>query len=392
MQRETIIKGASLGDSSDLTLLAPLRHGFVESLESVTWRTRTQRVLAALHGGRRVAHEYSYARLLSDAVERVGVIQSVRVAVLDAQDAVLLAVSFDGPWEAYIRTLYEKVGTLLDLVFCGTQDYVTTHGHRFDEWLAWAQRVQVETAFFYGPPEFTAHDVQYHRRVHLMHSQVPLKDTPARPATAAQARLDDLRAMMPGAEDAMERLLKGPPEPPPADEPAIQRSGAFPTTVERVRTGLQSLAALYRLSDMHPPGTPDGAILHRASVGLLREFLLIDETLMKLTLGDAEIERFSRQLQWIFPPGGLPPEHLPRDLGDKYRVEGEHRANIQAGILHGHGRATHGAVVLMAFDGPAAAQAWLAWAAANVTRDSDGVVDRAVNVALTAQGDRKSVV
>jgi Dyp-type peroxidase family len=378
MQRETVIKGASLGDSSDLTLLAPLRQGFVESLESVTWRTRTQRVLASLHGGRRVAHEHSYARLLSDAVERVGVIQSVRVAVLDAQDAVLLAVSFDGPWEAYIRTLYEKVGTLLDLVFCGTQDYVTAHGHRFDEWLAWAQRVQVETPFFYGPPAFTAHDVQYHRRVHLMHAQAPA-------ATGPQARLNNLRAMMPSAEEAMERLIKGPPRP-AADEPAILRSGPFPTTVERVRTGLQSLAALYRLTDLHPPGTPDGAILHRAAVGLLREFLLIDETLMKLTLGDDEIERFRRQLAWIFPPGGLPPERVPRDLDDHFELSEAHRANIQGGIVRGRGNATHGAVVLMAFDGPEAAQAWLAWAQKAATPDSKGEVELAVNVALTAQG------
>ncbi|MEY4748946.1 MAG: hypothetical protein RIQ60_1160 [Pseudomonadota bacterium] len=379
MQRETIIKGASLGDSSDLTLLAPLRHGFVESLESVTWRTRTQRVLAALHGGRRVAHEYSYARMLSDAVERVGVIQSVRVAVLDEQDAVLLAVSFDGPWEAYIRTLYEKVGTLLDLVFCGTQDYITAHGHRFDEWLAWAKRVQVETAFFYGPPDFTAHDVQYHRRVHLMHNQCPVK-------SAAKARLNELRTMMPGAEEAMQRQLKDAPAQAPADEPQIVRSEPFATVVERVRTGLQSLAALYRLSDMHPPGTTDGAILHRAAVDLLREFLLIDETLMKLTLGADEIKRFERQLAWIFPPGGLPSARLPRDLDDSSRLEADHRANIQHGILRGHASATHGAIVLMAFDDPAAARAWLAWARDHVTADDKSDVALTVNVALTAQG------
>ena len=125
MQRDVIVKGRSLGGTSDLTLLATIKPGFVDSLESVTYKTRVKRVLETLHSARMASHEYAAARLLSDAVERVGVIHSVRVAVLEPEDKVLLAVTFDGSWESYIRVLWDKVGTLLDLIFCGTEDYVT---------------------------------------------------------------------------------------------------------------------------------------------------------------------------------------------------------------------------------------------------------------------------
>ena len=131
MQRDYIPRGRSLGGSTDLTLLAAIKPGLVESLESVSYKTRIKRVLDLLHGARTHAHEFHLARLLSDSIERVGAIQSVRVAVFEPEDKVLLSVSFDGPWDAYVRVLWDKVGTLLDLIFCGTQDYVLACGGRF---------------------------------------------------------------------------------------------------------------------------------------------------------------------------------------------------------------------------------------------------------------------
>ena len=64
MQRDLTVKGRSLGDCSDLTVLAPIKPGFVESLESVTYNTRIKRVLETLHGARMASHERHAARLL----------------------------------------------------------------------------------------------------------------------------------------------------------------------------------------------------------------------------------------------------------------------------------------------------------------------------------------
>ena len=244
MQRELIVKSASLGGNSDLTLLAPITPGLVDSLETVSHKTRIKRVLALLHAARKSAHEHAAARLISDAVERVGVIHSVRVAVLEAEDKVLLAVTFDGPWEAYIRVLWQRVGSLLDLIFCSTDGYVVAATHSFDQWLGWARRVQVETDFFYGPGASSAHDLLYLRRVQLMRQA-------ATPPTLLA--LQEQRAVMPDALIATERLVDQIER--VADDPPVEIIDTFQMARQRVRQGVQALAAFYRLVDLFPPGT-----------------------------------------------------------------------------------------------------------------------------------------
>lgn len=348
MQREIVVKGRSLGGSSDLTLLAPIKPGFVESLESVTYKTRIKRVLETLHGARMAAHEHHTARLLSDAVERVGAIHSVRVAVFEPEDKVLLAVTFDGSWESYIRVLWEKVGTLLDLIFCGTIDYVTAREHCFDEWTAWARRVQVETGFFYGPAENSARDLLYYRRVERMRTTGG-----ARPPSRGD--VDQLRAVLPDAEEAVLRTVEAPSEL-ERDDPQIRPVRAPRMVRERIRIGLEGLAALYRLTDLHRPGTPDGDVLRHAAIDLLAEFARMRDRL----LIDRELEeqkvRFERQLDWLFPVDRVPVLRKPmrQPVPDTFTVPSSVRQDVQAGVLRSYPKVTHGALVLLAFDDAAA--------------------------------------
>ena len=83
MRREVTIKTRSLAGTSDLTLLAPIKPGLVPSLESLTYKTRAKRLLRALTSLRAASHESALLRPFSDAVERVGRIHSVRVAVIE---------------------------------------------------------------------------------------------------------------------------------------------------------------------------------------------------------------------------------------------------------------------------------------------------------------------
>ena len=140
MRREITVQGASFYATSDLTIVAPIKKGFVPSLDAVTYKTRVKRVLKTLHLGRQTAHEYEFARVLSDAVERVGRIHSIRIAILEPEDKVMLAVTFDGSWESYIRVIWQKVSRSLDLIFCNTEDYVTGWDHSFEQWCVWLRR------------------------------------------------------------------------------------------------------------------------------------------------------------------------------------------------------------------------------------------------------------
>jgi hypothetical protein len=96
MRRDLLIKSGNLAGTSDFRVLASIKKGLVPSLDAVTYKTRVKRVLRTLHAGRSGAFEYELARVLSDAVERVGVIHSVGIAVLEPEDKVLLTVTYDG--------------------------------------------------------------------------------------------------------------------------------------------------------------------------------------------------------------------------------------------------------------------------------------------------------
>lgn len=360
MQRDFIPRGRSLGGSSDLTLLAPIKPGLVESLESLSYKTRIKRVLELLHGARTHAHEFHLARLLSDSIERVGAIQSVRVAVLEPENKVLLSVSFDGPWDAYVRVLWDKVGTLLDLIFCGTQDYVLASGGRFEAWREWAQRVQIETSFFYGPPDATARDVLYHRRVERMAQR------------GADDAVNHLRATQPGAESWLDGFLDGRlPQVP--DEPALKlpRNASVKLQFELTKGGLRGLAALYRLTDLHRPGTPDGEVLRRASIDLLREFVRLWEGgQIKEVIDEMRATRFARQIDWLFPDGRAA-LLLPRRPDDAalqpLPLIPAVLADVQVGIVRAHGPLSHGAMLLLAFGDAQAAAGFLRWLEAHVT-------------------------
>lgn len=348
MRRPFDAKSTHLGQSSDLTLLAPLRQGWVDSLEAVTYKSRTKRLLQALHGMRSRSHEYAHVRLVSDAVERVEVIQSVRVVVIEPQDLVMLSVSFDGNWNAYLRTLWHRVGGLLDLIFCNTVDYDDARLNSFETWAAWVRRVQTETPFFYGPPATTARDLLFQRRQE--------RDRLAEPAGATRD-LAEISDVLPSAEDE----VKATADPAPAvraRDLAAPLAPRIPLAAQ-LQQGLRAAAALYQVGRLYLPGTPDGDRLHRAAIELLGEFVTHYRAghytaALDLPAGNLG-RRFARELQWLFPPQAAAPGRArapalpwPADLG-----------NVQGGVLKGWDGVTHGALVLVSFPSPAGGAAFL---------------------------------
>ncbi|WP_443082867.1 hypothetical protein, partial [Variovorax sp. WDL1] len=332
MRAELVIKGKSLTGSSDLTLLAPIKPGLVPSLDAVTYKTRAKRLLKTLQGGRASLHEHTLLRPISDAVERVAKIHSFRVAVLEPEDKILLAVTFDGTWEAYIRVLWQKVGTLLDVIFCNSEGYVVSHDAGFDAWAGWVRKVQVETAFYYNTHGLTVEDARYLRDEERLHRQPPAPSSPS--AQAAEAL-------------AVTRLRVRTPE-----EIAWEAASASPErALDASRQALQSLAVLFRLTDFYLPGTGDGRVLQRAGRDILREFVsLMEDGDLPPELKQAMRVRFDRQLRWLLPqdePEVTRPREVPK-LPPKAVVDDP--ADVQGGILRPYESITHGCLLLVAFD------------------------------------------
>jgi Dyp-type peroxidase family len=361
MRNELVVKTRTLVGVSDLTIAAPIRAGLVSSLETVTYKSRVKAVLKVLNTSRSSSHEYTLLRTFSDSVERVGQIHSVRIAVID--DKVMLAATFDGNFESYIRVLYRKVGSLLDLVFCNTVGHVGSHDHRYEEWRDWVASVQVETDMFYSTPGLTYDDVQYLQRSERLYRDADESfDLNATALTVASAEARAWKAVaappsFPGTPDP------APPSPPPPNLPPkpVQRPIGH---LENVKQGMQALAILYRLADWYLPGTTDGDYLQRAAQDLLLELKALD-TKTLLVPGDPGLApvrlRFAKQLAWF---EGRPPRQPLRDPAQRPfpQAGAVDLADVQGGILTGYPPGiTHGALVLVRFDSAAGAAALLKW-------------------------------
>lgn len=361
MYIELNTKSRSLGGQSDLTVLAPIRKGLVPSLESVTYKTRVKRLLEALQLLRESSHEYSIFRSVSDSAERVARIHSFRVAVIEPSSELLLAVTFDGARESYIRVLHQRIGTLLDLLFCNTEGHVPAYGHSMAEWDAWIERIQVKTDFFYGRPRLTSEDVLFLREEEQQRRSN---------AVPADADLASARRTIPSAESVAWNLAR--------DNNRI---------VEAARQGVQTIVVLHRLTAWFIPNTPDGDFLHRAARDLLPELveMSVSSDMLNEAFDQARI-RFPEQVEWFlrsFPPRTVParPATAPGNAL---------KARIQAGILEPYERITHGALLLMAFrPGADTTPFWTLVNAMRTAADAQPGDGRLVcNVAFTHEGLR----
>ena len=340
MHNDLVVKTKSLGGTSELTVLAPLRPGLVASLESVTYKTRVRRLLGALNLARTLSHEYSYFRPFSDAVERVGKIHAVRITVVEP-DKLMLSVIFDGGRESYMRTLWQKVGTLLDVIFCNTVGYVTAWDHRFDEWADWVRSMQIETDYLYATPALSVDDLRYLR-----------VDEALRREPSAGALADELASVRHASRSVEDETWT-----------TIKRAARTPKAIPEIgRQGLRATVLLHRLNSLYLPidaaGAPlaDGAILHRASRDLLQEFVrMIDENMMEPVL-DAGRKRFAEQIAWLKADPGRRPDlpTLPTATPQPDRL-----ADVQGGIIASYTGITHGCLLLIAFRDAASAATFL---------------------------------
>lgn len=331
MRSELTTKTRSLAGSSDLTLLAPIKSGLVPSLESVTYKTRVKRLLATLNAGRTSSHEYSLLRPFADAVERTGKIHSVRVAIVEP-DRLLLSVTFDGGHESYLRVLWQKVGILLDVIFCNTEGYVTAWDHTFEEWANWVRQVQIETDFFYGMPGLTVDDVQYLRKQEFVYRRKP---------GGIPTDLEATREAVRSAEEASWSQVN----PPRID-----------VTKDLGRQGIRALVLVFRLTAYYVPGTTDGDLLHRATRELLQEFIrLARRHDLDPVIAEGR-KRFDEQITWLLRPfrgRNIPP--LPT-----VKPQPDDRNDVQGGIISSYPKEiTHGCLLLVAFRNRLGAAAFL---------------------------------
>jgi deferrochelatase/peroxidase EfeB len=362
-----------LRTSTELTLVAPIQARFVrsEANDTISMATRLGAVLETFFALRRASVE----RAVDGAVgplERMRTLYNFSWSVFDEGTKLLLAVTFDRPWEPYIRSIVDLAGPFLDVIFCHCEGYASSSTEQgYVEFAAWVRRWQIDVSLFYAAePDLTVDDQRYYREFERMHREFGAR---------------------PRFEQSVARLALGEPG---AGGPAA--SGLAPHAGE---LGSSRDLAERRL------------VRAASALAQLRQWFAVhadDE-------GSERARRFFDRAAWLLlapiagPPAAL--ERLPkglretlvemRDVDLEGRARGAARRapapvtlaqldrSVQANILTSYPHMTHGCMLLIGFDSAQAGRDFVGRMANEVTPHAAvNAQEMKVNVALTIDGFR----
>jgi len=359
----------NLKGSTELTLIADIRSGFVELPDPMSYGTRLQKLLGTLFDSRKEDVEEDIAFL--GPLERLRTIHFVRFAVFDQRRRLLLAVSFDRPWEPYIRHIVDEAGPLLDIIFShcvGYEGHACRDGYlKFAEWV---HARQEECDFFFSAfPGQTVDDIHYLRNLRRELTSLAAKRREQSVGATAAAEGEQPRTLTSLPLDARVGELSE-PSPGPAEY------GDF----------FRSAVGLYRLRNYFPanvvadPAYADQAVFDRACravLGAFGSFPQFPSGVAEQYRGlDAWYGALSR------PPSDLP---VPRSRPAEGHQDGILRAHEEGGKPM-----THGCAVLLQFqENPVALLNFMAKHCAFEPEDRAGPQRTRYNIGFTPQGLRK---
>src|SRR5260370_2419770 len=161
--------------ASELTLIADIKPGLVEVAEPTAYSTSLRLWLETFFDFGSAAIEREGLIGLAGPLELLRSLQRIHWSIHDNDSKLLLAVSFDGPWEPYIRDIVEKAGPLLDIIFCHCSGYAPGHtcfeGYpQFSQWVR--DRQQRCEFFFAGSPDITGDAARYLQQFQRAHSRL----------------------------------------------------------------------------------------------------------------------------------------------------------------------------------------------------------------------------
>jgi Dyp-type peroxidase family len=338
------VQSQHLRKSTELLLIAPIKQGLVPVPYTITYAVRLKTLLEGLFALRQVGVE-RFAGLWEPVgpLETVTTLHFVQWAILDEGTRLLLAVTFEGPWEAYIRGIVDNAGPFLDSIFChcegysdGPESHATANG--YDGFARWVRQHQVQVNFFHSAaPDISANDIAWLRK------------------------LDGLRADPNFARDSAE--LSVPPPAPPTDKKDFAKETTF----------LQVLTAFFDLSGYFP--APDNVFLERAASRQL-ELLSPGKEPPKKQQEGAVQDAWTWYMARV-----LPLQQAPKNAIAVARIRGP--KTIQGNILTAYDGMVDGRLVFLQFESPAAGAQFVGTFEPTTERAADAF---ARNIALTFAG------
>ena len=378
------VTSKSIDGVTDLVVWAPIREGFIDAFENVTYATRLRIVSEALHAIRKSAREHEKISPFADTAERILTLLDFRIGTVDdgllafnnehrptrkikPRKYMYLVATFGGAWEPYMRLIWKPLGPFLDLVLCNCEGYVPAVDSSFEEYANWVRNHQLDSAIFYSTSGLTVKDNMYLSKLERIHRSVP-----------SPVICDDAIAKM--TSDVPETLA------------AIVRGEQ---RLESHRLALEALTVLYKLADFYPPTVPmgtgagnrpahqvgDGRFLLRAAHELLKGWAPDD-------IPKIWRDAFVDPLAWF---GLGPAKSHQNEISDPPFDASQ----IQKGLLTGYDSPdapiTHGALLLMQVTDPEKARLFIEgfpvdWEGTKASTPGGPFDDLISNIALTFDG------
>lgn len=331
---------------TEMTLLVPVKQGFVPYIGTLTYASRLKLVLDALNRMRVASLGVNSVRPYSDAIDRIRFIHTFQYQPV-GETKLILAANFDGPWDPYMRSIWRDLGPLLDLIMCNCEDYPVSVVSSFEEYTNWVHRHELPGGFFYTHSDRTVNDVAYLREVEKITREV----TDAKEREKLQARL-----RVPSPQKDLSKYEK--------------------ETLTRL--GAQVVQALYQLRPMYSvmpltEARADGEdmILLRATRRILEE---LEITLREARILTGKSEQLEHQ-EWpdwarraISVADNIPLQWFmtaPKEPDGADEAEAElalleaNKSKIQGGILEQYDNALQGCMILLRVRDRDAARAFL---------------------------------
>ncbi len=412
-----------LGGISNLALMAPIKPGFVDGIEAVTYTKRLEILLTLLNAARLTVREVAWEQSpFPDLLGSVGILRSFRYAIVSpdigsageasaASNALpgapptpgvhrlSLNVSFDGGWESYMRVIHRDLGPLLDAILCHCEGYPLARANTYETYTRWVRAHDFSGGLFYTGSDQTVMDQAYHAGIakiqresadpvaaELACTRYSLKDarapftlpevveeaiTPEGQASVKRAlrlvrALDDMRPIYPTNDFGDDKTLQ---------------NFAFCLIPPQLRGLLKLLAPLVlqhaqaTTPGSHPNAAPPASAHSAAPSGGAADAGPDHAAKLAQAFGPLIVANQSR-IGWLTsrsePPP--PPTGALADAGEA----------IQAGIVSRQDGTTHGCLVLLQVTDAAKAREKLK----NLPVSADGAtpLDVQCNVALSAQG------
>jgi Dyp-type peroxidase family len=318
----------NVGASSELTLMAQIRPGFVSLPDPMSYSTRLQKLLSNLFDARK--RETEEGSRTVGPVDRLRTIHFFRFAIFDEGRRLLLAVSFDRPWEPYINRLVDDAGPLLDSIFShceGYEGHSTRDGYlKFAEWVR--SRQQACDFFFAAFPGKSVDDILY--LMQLQKNANALVSEPNSSKSPATLPLDSQLSTLT-----------------PPDLGLAEYMNLYRTTV-----GLFRLRSLFPDNPVLDPNYSDRAVFDRGAASVIGSF---DDQGKRFPDLPPAIANTYRGISAWYAKLREEPQAKPAALGKPFD-------DVQSGILEPHqdfarddGQAqsmSHGAAVLLQLPTP----------------------------------------